>query len=146
MMSSASKANSENTTERITELVVVGAHLQGQPLEHQLTDRGARWVRVTHTAPVYRLYALPTEPPKPGLVRVLHGGVSIECEVWQLSMTAFADFVDAIPSPLTVGRVMLVDGPDIAGFLCEPYAIESAVDISAHGGWRAYLIDRCGRT
>ena len=124
---------------RTIELIVVGAHLRGQPLEHQLVDRGARWVRVTRTAPTYRLFALPAEPPKPGLVRVSQGGVSIECEVWSLSLPAFADFVEAIPSPLTIGRVALVDGVETAGFLCESNAIESAVDISAHGGWRAYL-------
>lgn len=56
-------------------VAVVGAHLSGQPLNHQLTGLSARLVRACHTAPRYRLFALPgTTPPKPGLVRVAHGG------------------------------------------------------------------------
>ena len=51
-------------------IAVVGAHLEGQPLHHQLTGRGATLVARTTTAPSYRMYALTTEPPKPGLVRV----------------------------------------------------------------------------
>ena len=49
-------------------IAVVGAHLSGQPLNHQLTMLDGRFVRATRTAPVYRLYALPnTTPAKPGL-------------------------------------------------------------------------------
>ncbi|MFX8653190.1 allophanate hydrolase, partial [Acinetobacter baumannii] len=39
-------------------LAVVGAHLSGQPLNHQLTDRQARLVATTRTAAGYRLFAL----------------------------------------------------------------------------------------
>jgi allophanate hydrolase len=120
-------------------LAVVGAHLRGQPLNHQLTDRGATLVSSTRTAPVYRLYALDTDPPKPGLLRVEEGeGASIEVEVWQLASDAFGSFVDAIPAPLGIGRVVLEDGTDVAGFLCEPFALAAATDITASGGWRAY--------
>ena len=120
-------------------LAVVGAHLSGQPLNHQLTDRDGRLVRTTTTAPVYRLHALATDPPKPGLVRVDTGGAAIEVEVWDLAPAAFAGFVDAIPAPLCIGRVRLADGTDVAGFLCEPVALSGAPDITAHGGWRHYL-------
>jgi allophanate hydrolase len=124
---------------------VVGAHLSGQPLNHQLTDRGGRLVATTATAPVYRLYALPTVPPKPGLVRVADGdpaGAAVEVEAWALPAAAFASFVDAVPAPLCIGRVLLADGTDVAGFLCEPVAVRpggGAVEITAHRGWRAYL-------
>ncbi|MCU1354038.1 MAG: Amidase [Acidimicrobiales bacterium] len=123
-------------------MAVVGAHLTGQPLHHQLTDRGAQLVATTRTAPAYRLYALATEPPKPGLLRLAAddpAGAAIEVEVWELGLAAFGSFVDAIPAPLGVGRVMLEDGTDVAGFLCEPVAVADAVDITQHGGWRAYL-------
>src|SRR4051794_11883995 len=115
-------------------VAVVGAHLEGQPLNHQLTDRDGRLVARTTTAPCYRLYALDTEPPKPGLVRV-HGddagAAAIEVEVWVLAADAFAAFVDAVPAPLVIGRVVLADRSDVAGFLCEPIAIEGAADITA---------------
>ena len=120
-------------------LAVVGAHLSGQPLNHQLTDRDGRLVRTTTTAPAYRLHALATDPPKPGLVRVDAGGAAIEVEVWALAPEAFAGFVDAIPAPLCIGRVLLADGTDVAGFLCEPVALTGAPDITGFGGWRRYL-------
>ena len=118
---------------------VVGAHLTGQPLNHQLTDKEARLVASTRTAPSYRFYALATEPPKPGLVRVAAGGAAIELEVWELAAAAFGAFVDAIPVPLAIGRILLDDGTDVAGFLCEPIAVDGARDITSFGGWRAYL-------
>ena len=50
-------------------MAVVGAHLTGQPLNWQLTDRKSRLVRTTRTHQDYRLYVLPnTTPAKPGLV------------------------------------------------------------------------------
>jgi allophanate hydrolase len=35
------------------QLAVAGAHLTGLPLNHQLTELGARLVRTVRTAPVY---------------------------------------------------------------------------------------------
>lgn len=93
-------------------LAVVGAHLSGLPLNHQLIDRHARLVWSGTTAPAYRFYALPnTTPPKPGLVRVATGGSAIALEVWEMSAAAFGSFV-------------------------------GADDITPHGGWRAYLAAR----
>jgi allophanate hydrolase len=126
---------------RVT-VAVVGAHLSGQPLNHQLTDRRARRVRTTTTAPEYQLYALDTVPPKPGLVRVAAGGSPIEVEVWELPPVGFADFVTAVPSPMVVGSLKLKDGSRVVGFLCEPIALEEAENITVYGGWRAYLSDR----
>ena len=122
-------------------IVVVGAHLRGQPLNGQLTSRGARFVTATRTAPVYRMVALPTDPPKPGLVRVgegVDGAGAIAVEIWELEPAGFASFVDEVPAPLCIGRVVLADGSDVAGFLCEPIATAGAVDITAYGGWLAY--------
>jgi allophanate hydrolase len=118
----------------------VGAHLSGQPLEHELTGRGGRLVTTTRTAPVYRLYVLPgAVPPKPGLVRVAAEGVGIEVEVWELPVSRLGDFLLGVPSPLAVGTVELADGTRVHGFLCEAYAVAGAPDISASGGWRAHL-------
>ena len=44
-------------------LAVCGAHLQGLPLHHQLTDLGAQFVERTETSENYRLYALPNTTP-----------------------------------------------------------------------------------
>jgi allophanate hydrolase len=122
-------------------LAVVGAHLSGLPLNHQLTSRGARLVRSANTAAAYRLYALPgTDPAKPGLVRGANGkGSAIAVEVWSLPQGEFGAFVADIPPPLGIGTVTLDDGSEVKGFVCEHYAVKNARDISSYGGWRNYL-------
>ncbi len=120
-------------------LAVVGAHLRGQPLHHQLTTRGARFRGATRTADCYRLHALATEPPKPGLARVTGGGRPIDVEIWDLAPARFADFVASVPPPMAIGTVLLEDGTSAPGFLCEPVALEGAPDISEFGGWKAYI-------
>ena len=110
-------------------------------LNGQLTALGARLLRTAHTADCYRLHALAgTVPPKPGLERVAAGtGAAIEIEVWALSPAAFGTFVAAIPSPLGIGALQLGDGSTVKGFICEPAALAGARDITAFGGWRAFL-------
>lgn len=120
------------------ELFVAGAHLSGMPLNHQLTERGARLVGEARTAPRYRLYALATEPPKPGVVRVAEDGASLPGEIWALSPAALGTFLAAIPQPMALGEVELDDGRTVVGFLCEPLALDGAEDITAYGGWRAF--------
>ena len=86
-------------------VAVVGAHLSGQPLNRQLTERRARLLKTTKTLPCYRLYALPgTQPPKPGLVRQEgFRGPGIEVEVWAIPENEFGSFVAAVPAPLGIG-------------------------------------------
>lgn len=134
-------------------VAVVGAHLSGQPLNHQLTDAGGVFVRATRTAPQYRLFALPhTTPPKPGLARVAPGeraapqGATIDVEVWALAPSAFGAFVAKIPAPLCMGSVELEDGTRVSGFLCEGHALERARDITSFGAWRRYLADAAAGT
>ncbi|MET9476179.1 allophanate hydrolase [Streptomyces sp. NPDC002922] len=122
-----------------TSLVVAGAHLTGQPLNPQLLSLGAHLLHTTTTAPVYRLHALRTDPAKPGLERVGEGGAAIEVEVWQLPPECLGRLTAELPSPMTLGRVELSDGTTAPGFLCEPYALPGATDITAYGGWRGYL-------
>ncbi len=127
-------------TEPTVHIAVVGAHLEGQPLNWQLLERGARKLRATYTSKDYRLYALPnTVPPKPGLVRVMEGGVEIVVEVWELALRYFGSFVADIPSPLGIGSLQLADGTIVKGFICEPWALQGAQDISEYGGWQAFL-------
>lgn len=126
-------------------LVVCGAHMSGLALNHQLTERGARLLRRDRTAACYRLYALAGKPPalpapaRPGLVRVDAGGAAIEVEVWELPHGELGGFVELIPAPLGIGRVTLEDGSSEPGFICEGYGVEGAEDITALGGWRAFL-------
>jgi allophanate hydrolase len=132
--------SNENNSSRV-ELAVVGAHLRDQPLNHQLSNRGAQFVTATETAPFYRLYHLAnTTPPKPGLVRVEERlGHGIDVEVWSLCRYAFGDFVSEVPPPLAIGTLELASGKKVKGFVCEPCALEGAKDITRYRGWRSYL-------
>ncbi|MET8287187.1 allophanate hydrolase [Streptomyces sp. NPDC005132] len=122
-----------------TRVAVVGAHLSGQPLNPQLLALGAEWERTTVTAACYRLYALATTPPKPGLVRTGAGGAAVETEVWRLPAEGLGRLLAELPRPMALGRVELADGTHVPGFLCEPRALEGAEDITEYGGWRGYL-------
>ena len=122
------------------QLAVVGAHLRGQPLNHQLTNLGAGFMRTTLTSPFYRLYALQkTDPPKPGLIRVKTIGAEIKVEIWHLPTKNFGVFIKYVSEPLCIGTIELKDGDLVKGFLCEAHAISDARDISEFGGWIAYL-------
>jgi allophanate hydrolase len=120
-------------------LAVVGAHLSGMPLNHELKTLGARFIEATTTAADYRLFALAgTTPAKPGLLRVGAGeGSKIDIETWSLSAESFGNFVAAMPQPLSIGSVRLADGRLIKGFLVEPEGVAGARDVSSFGGWRA---------
>ena len=126
----------------MVDVAVVGAHLSGQPLNHQLTERGGRLVRAARTSARYHLFALPNSTPaKPGLVRASEGH-AIELEVWRLPATQYGSFVALIGSPLGIGNVELEDGTWVQGFVCESWALDGAEEISRFGGWRAWLATR----
>jgi allophanate hydrolase len=122
-------------------MAVVGAHLTGQPLNWQMTQRKARLLRATRTHGDYRLYAVPnTTPPKPGLVyEPGYGGQGIEVEVWAMPEDTVGSFLNAIPPPLSLGTLRLADGSTVKGFLCEPSGIVGAQEITHLGGWRKYI-------
>ena len=130
----------------LVQVAVCGAHLSGLPLNWQLTQRGGQLVRTVRSAPCYKLFALPGGPPKrPGMVRVEEGGIGemsiagIEMEVWEMPASEFGSFVAGIPAPLGIGTLMLEDGSQVQGFVCEVLATAQAQDITAFGGWRNYL-------
>lgn len=123
-----------------TALLVVGAHLRGQPLAWQLDDRGARWCGPVRTAPQYRLARLDTDPPKPGLARVAPGaGAAIYGEVWLIGTAMLGDFLAALPAPMSLGRATLADGSEVVGFGCTTEAWDAGQDITHHGDWPGYL-------
>ncbi|MCH7329484.1 allophanate hydrolase [Acinetobacter modestus] len=123
-------------------VAVVGAHLTGMPLNFQLTTRDAVHIETTKTSKNYALYALNgTVPPKPGLARQ-QDGQSIIVELWDVPTARFGEFVAEIPTPLGMGNVELEDGRWVKGFICEPYGIDDAENISHFGGWRAYIQHR----
>jgi len=120
-------------------VAVVGAHLSGMPLNHQLTTRHAVLVEETQTAACYRLWALAnTQPPKPGLAKA-GSGKAITVELWDIPLARFGEFVAEIPAPLGIGTLTLADGRAVKGFICEPAALSDATEITEFGGWRNWL-------
>ncbi len=122
-----------------TLVAVCGLHMRGFPLEKQMKEHGAVFIREAKTAPQYKLIKLPSSPPKPGLISLNKPGASIEVEVWEMPLNKFGSFVSLIPSPLGIGKVALEDGSEIPGFICEASADQTAEDISHTGGWRHVL-------
>lgn len=125
-------------------IAVCGAHLEGQPLNGQLTDRGATLVEATTTAPVYRAYRLPGPIARPGLVRVAEGGAGFAVELWSMPLEHWGSFLALVRPPLAIGWVELADGRQVLGFFCEASGAKGAEEITRHGGWKAWLTEQAG--
>lgn len=104
-------------------IAVCGQHMRGFELHLQLEDLGAAFLGTAQTAPKYRLFALSTDPVKPGLLRSGAGGASIEVELYRLSAEAFGALVASVPAPLGFGTVELASGEQVKGFLVEASAV-----------------------
>jgi allophanate hydrolase len=135
------KVHAPSDLDGMIEIVVIGAHLSGMPLNHELTGNGGVFRRAVLTTADYRFHALAGGPPKrPGLLRIGDGaGIPVQAEVWALPAAGFGRFVAGIPAPLGIGTVRLADGTAPKGFLVEPEGLNGAEDISRFGGWRAYI-------
>ncbi|WP_067538346.1 allophanate hydrolase [Nocardia crassostreae] len=122
------------------DLAVFGAHLRDQPLHWQFEELGARFRGAVRTTDAYRLTALDTTPPKPGLVRTAPGrGAPISGELFRLSEAALGRFLAALPAPMALTAIELEDGRTVVGFTATHDATSTAADITEHGGWKAYL-------
>ena len=99
-------------------LAVVGAHLSGQPLNHQLLDLRRPAGGATTTAPAYRLFDLGTTPAEARDGAGGTGGAAIEVEVWELDAPGSGRSC-RVPAPLAIGSVELADGSVVPGFLCD---------------------------
>ncbi|CAG7920905.1 unnamed protein product [Penicillium olsonii] len=121
-------------------LAVVGAHLTGFPLNKDLVSRGATLTAATTTAPCYQLFALQTtgSVSKPGLKRVAEGGMPIEVELWDMPLDKIGSFIQTVSAPLGIGSIELQDCRWVHGFICEPFGLKNASDITGFGGWRGY--------
>ncbi|TQJ34846.1 allophanate hydrolase [Arthrobacter sp. SLBN-122] len=117
-------------------LVVVGAHRKGQPLAPQLEVLGAAWVGPVRTAARYRMVALDTVPPKPGVYRS-EDGAELVGEKWLLSPAALGTFLASLPEPMLLGSVRMSDGSTAVGFACDAVAAAGGEDITAWGDWLA---------
>lgn len=118
-----------------TTVAVCGLHMRGFPLEKQMLEHGASFLREARTAPEYKMVKLSSEPPKPGLIRTKKAGASIQIELWEMPLEELGRFAERIPFPLGIGKIKIEDGTEVPGFICEAVG-EEEEDISYTGGWR----------
>lgn len=119
------------------DVVIAGAHLEGQSRNLELQALGATLVGGARTAPHYRLWALP-DGERPALERLADGGASIDVEIWSLDRFALGSLVAGVSAPLAIGRVDLDDGSSRTGFVVESGGWLDATDITHYGGWRQW--------
>ncbi len=128
------------TSDETLSILLFGAHMSGLPLNKQVVGLGGEFIAEVQTAALYKMIYLPEPAPhRPGIIRVGEGGASIAAEEWRFPHAALGEFLSTIQQPLGLGQIELSDGRKVHGFLCEAAAAASAEDISAAGGWRAYL-------
>ncbi len=138
-----SKADPWTSDPTRTLLAVAGAHLNGQPANRELVELGGRLHARARTAGGYQMFTVPGPFPRPGLIDTGKGPEDgIEIEVWSLPHAGFAQLFTRVAPPLHLGQMSLDDGTRIQGFACDSGAADAAHDISAFGGWRAYLATR----
>lgn len=129
----------------LMQIAVCGAHMEDLALHWQLREREAQFVRHAISAPCYRFYLLRGKgriPDRPGMIRVSEGGASIAMEIWELPEHTVGSFLKGIGAPLGLGKVLLDDGSQVCGFICEGIVEETAEDITHFGGWRSWLATR----
>ena len=124
-------------------LAVNGTLMRGLSLNGNLLAVGATFEREATTIPSYRLWSI--DDRHPAMVRVSQGGAAIAVEVWQVPAVGLATILLGEPPGLAIGKVRLADGQETLGVLGEPALCEGQREITAYGGWRAYLAARGAR-
>lgn len=121
-------------------LAINGTLMRGLELNPNMLDAGATFVREAATAPAYRIWSI--HDRHPAMIRVASGGVSVAVEVWAVPPEGLAQILMQEPPGLCIGKVTLADGEDVLGVLGEPILCEEQLEITHHGGWRAYIASK----
>jgi gamma-glutamylcyclotransferase (GGCT)/AIG2-like uncharacterized protein YtfP len=124
-------------------LAVNGTLMRGLELNSALVDVGAVYVRDTTTEPCYRLWSV--NDRHPAMVRVTSGGAAVAVELWSVPTEAVAFILLNEPDGLAIGRAKLADGSVVLAVIGESAACEHQQEITAFGGWRAYMATLAGR-
>lgn len=122
-------------------LAVNGTLMRGLELNPNLTGVGAIFMREDSTAPCYRLFSIGDRHP--AMLRTGGpGGARVALEVWGVPAAGLAQVLVSEPPGLAIGKVLLDDGSIVLGVLGEPFLCEGQKEITAFGGWRAYMASR----
>ncbi|MBF2046091.1 MAG: allophanate hydrolase-related protein [Leptolyngbya sp. IPPAS B-1204] len=118
-------------------LAVNGTLMRGLELNSNLQQVGATFVKATQTAPVYRLWSIGDSYP--AMQRVATAGQAIAVEVWAVPAAGLCEILQQEPAGLCIGKVALADGEVVLGVLAEAVICQDQPEITAWGGWRAYI-------
>ena len=124
------------------DLAVNGTLMRGLALNPNMIAAGATFVREATTAPCYRLWSIGDRHP--AMIRVTSGGAGVAVEVWAVPSEGLATILLQEPAGLCIGKVELADGGTLLGVLGEPFLLEGQREITAYGGWRAYIAAKKG--
>lgn len=117
-------------------LFVNGTLMKGLALHANLD--GGEFLEVVRTAARYRIHSIGDRHP--GMFEVESGGVAVIGELYRLSDEVLERVVSGEPPGLFVGPVELSDGRVVPGVLFDLRRLDPTDrDISAYGGWRAYI-------
>lgn len=122
---------------KLIHLAVNGTLMRGFPLNHNLTDGGAEFIREDLTSENYRLWSI--DDVYPAMLRDEENGYSIKLEIWAISSNSITELLEKEPPGLSVGKIELVSGEWIPGILGESYITNGQKEITAWGGWREYI-------
>jgi hypothetical protein len=114
--------------------------MRGLELNPNLLNVGATFVCEARTESKYRIWSIGDRHP--GMVRFREGGVAVDVEVWAVPAAGVATVLMQEPPGLSIGKVKLADGAVVLGVLAEPVLCEGQIEITRHGGWRAYTASR----
>ena len=122
-------------------LAVNGTLMRGLELNPNMLAAGATFVREDRTAACYRIFSI--DDRHPAMLRTTAGdGVRVVLEIWEVPAGGLAQILLNEPPGLAIGKVLLDDGSVVLGVLGEPFLCEGQREITAFGGWRAYIAAR----
>jgi carbamate kinase len=119
-------------------VAVNGTLMRGLKLNANMMEAGATFVRETTTEPAYRIWSINDQYP--AMMHVSDGtGARVTVEVWSVPRGGLAKIFFKEPPGLSIGKVRLDDGSTVLGVLGEPALVAGQREITAYGGWRAYI-------
>lgn len=121
-------------------ICVNGSLMRDLALNENMQKAGAIFDHEDLTAPIYRLWSI--NDMHPGMIRDEEKGAAISVELWQVNAVGLVSILEQEPPGLVIGRVQLRDGSEALGILAEPYLVRDQLEITAYGGWRAYISRR----
>ena len=120
-----------------TLLAVNGTLMRGLELNPNMVAAGATFVREDETDACYRIWSIGDRHP--AMLRTPGQGTRVALEIWSVPLVGLAGILQNEPPGLAIGKVVLRDGSIVLGVLGEPFLCEGQREITAFGGWRAYI-------